>query len=122
MEVKLSHMQVQLNMKLLALKCLLINHKKEGTLFFKEDVTNLQRTQLFQIYFFQKPGPNTFINAFPIPIKEFQFYKNNSDHYFYMKSFFEKYYGIIENDLTFFEQYDIRRPFVGRRFIWYHFV
>ncbi|PLT28199.1 hypothetical protein [Peribacillus deserti] len=122
MEIKLSQMQVSLDMELLQLKRLLIAHKKEGTVFFEEEATHLNRMQYFHLYFYLRPGTKTSINAFPIPIKDFQMYKSRKDQYSFMRFYFENYYQVNEIDLTHFEHYDFKRPYVGRRFIWYYKV
>lgn len=121
LDTKLSNLQSSLKMELLPLKRLLIYQKKEGNIFFQGEVTALKRKQLFHLYFYLRPGAKTLINAFPIPIKEFQMYKNSFEQFSFMRLYFEKYYGAFNTDLTHFEQYDIKRPFVGRRFIWYYF-
>ncbi|MCP1495149.1 hypothetical protein J2Y73_005180 [Peribacillus frigoritolerans] len=121
METKLSNMQLLLNMELLTLKRLLIQNKKDGFIFFKEEVADLQLMQLFHLYFYLRPGTKSLINAFPIPIKDFQFYKNTIDQFSFMRFYYEQYYGVFDTDLTIFEQYDVTRPYVGRKFIWYFF-
>jgi hypothetical protein len=123
MKVMLSEIQKNLNNRnlnnTLDMKAFLTQHKKEGTLFFKESISDLEDDSLFELYFYLMPNTKSTINAFPIPIQDFQFYKDKKNHFEFMWRYFENYYFIKVESLEYFEQYDYKHPYVGTKYLWY---
>jgi len=110
--------QTLLNPTILDSKKYLQSLKKRGVIFIRENIYMLKVSDVINLYYFLVPSHRSQVDAFPIPIRQFQFYKAETDQYVFMRNFFESYYSISINDLNFFSQYDYKRPFVGTEYIW----
>ncbi|NRF89867.1 hypothetical protein HQN89_02280 [Paenibacillus frigoriresistens] len=120
MEITLRQIKQDYPMKnILVLKSYLQAQKKKGTLFIKETISELQESTIFNLYFYKIASPNSKIDAFPVPILDFQIYKNKIDQYNFMKYYFEKYYPLTVRINEFFELYNTKHPFVGTDYIWF---
>jgi len=91
--------------------------KKEGSLFYQENIECLGEDSEFEIYYYLSPYPTTLNNAFPIPIEQFQFFNNHSDEWDFLHQHYQKYYRKIVSDLREFSKYDYKRPYVGRKYV-----
>lgn len=120
MEVTVKEVSKCLNLSVLATKEYLIKKRKEGVIFFKDDISSLTIDRSFQLYYYMMPSKKTLIDAFPIPTKAFRIYKNKRESFVFMYQFFKQYYQVSHGDLSFFEQYNLDSPYVGIKYIWFY--
>ncbi|QST02897.1 hypothetical protein IMZ31_20325 (plasmid) [Pontibacillus sp. ALD_SL1] len=108
--------------RLLQLKRELLEYKRQGKLFFTENLLHLPENQPFQLYYYQIPNHATEVNAFPVPINQFKhFHTLTHSHlhsYKYLKEFYESYYDDAFDQHA-FNEYDLR-PYIGDQYVWYY--
>jgi hypothetical protein len=108
------------DMSTLEVKHFLHSAKKEGTFFFTESVAELTETKKFEIYYCLFPTLKNTENAFPVPIRFFYLSKTKDEQLEFMNQYFKCYYSSKKNDLSFFNNYQIDCPFIGKSYVWYY--
>lgn len=74
---------------ILEIKKKLQGYKKEGIIFFTEDIFSLQEDEPFQLYFSYKSSSKSLKNCFPIPLNDYlQTRKENRN----LEALYEFYY------------------------------
>jgi hypothetical protein len=107
------------DLSILETKKILNVMKKEGVLFFQENLSNQKELSRFELYYCLFPSKTNTQNAFPIPIKYFCFHKHEIDSLYFMQNYYNNYYSTNIKELSFFKEYDSKRPFVGKNYLWY---
>jgi hypothetical protein len=103
---------------LLELKRLLLLYRKEGQLFFHENVSQLDIYDEFDLYYVHTPSVVATINAFPVPIDMYRTIQDERERTKTLQTCFADYYRM---DLT-TEEYELYRqtkPFLGQQYIWF---
>ncbi|OJE31676.1 hypothetical protein BAQ47_03240 [Bacillus tropicus] len=98
------------------LKRFLYQSKKSGILFFEPSVFEINNQIEFDLYFVDQASSKSTINAFPIPVQEYRMIDNHMERYYYLKSYFDKYY----NDVADFSygQFKLYSVYWGTSYIW----
>jgi hypothetical protein len=99
------------------LKVFLQGHKKKGTIFIRENISAFEPDEKFEFYYFLMPSRVSTIDAFPIPISDFEFKEDIDQQCDLYKFHFEKYYRTIKFKRAVFQQYSAI-PYVGTDHIW----
>ncbi|RFU71449.1 hypothetical protein D0469_01720 [Peribacillus saganii] len=86
MLIKLDENQV------LKLKGNLNKYKKEGTLFFKGDIHEIDWEKPLEIYYFLSPGNIKYRNAFPVPSSHYWKIMNHVNPWLLLSSYYQTYY------------------------------
>lgn len=81
---------------LLGLKRYLREVKKEGIVFYKEDIFLLKDDEEFELYFYEMPSSKTEKNAFPIPINDY-FQKIKKGQMHLLNDYYFDYYKETTN-------------------------
>ncbi|WP_165770729.1 hypothetical protein [Bacillus cereus] len=98
------------------LKRFLYQSKKSGILFFEPSVFEMNNQIEFDLYFVDQVSSKSTINAFPIPVQEYCMIENSVERYYYLKTYFDKYYN---DDATFsYGQFKLYSVFWGTKYIW----
>lgn len=103
---------------ILKLKIALIRFKKKGTLFFKEDISELDFDKPFEFYFSIPKGSIPYQNAFPIPASYYRVWmKRNSCQFHVLLPYYQSYYETDKKpDEDYFQSLSL---FKGERFVWF---
>jgi hypothetical protein len=107
------------NKSVLELKKTLLSHRSMGMIFFLDNLSNLDLTDSFDMYFCYTPSQYSNVNAFPIPADQFRFPRNEEGQYALLSAFYFEYYH-IKLSRTEFTQYKKNKPYKGKDYIWYH--
>lgn len=105
--------------ELLTTKKELLRYKQQGRLFFDCNIARLNWEDEFDIYFHMLSNKESEINAFPVPLNQFQLHTNQQIQSHYLKEYFERYYEGNRWKDEWFRQYNEQKPFVGEKFVWY---
>lgn len=103
---------------LLQVKSELFSAKKEGTLFFINDVSTLTEKEDINIYFSKCSGPDSDRDAFPIPKENFILPKGEEARYSLFKKHYETYYPNSEMDYNLFLSFNTK-PFQAKQCLWF---
>ncbi|HBZ80248.1 MULTISPECIES: hypothetical protein [Brevibacillus] len=101
---------------LIQIKTFLHKEKQKGTIFFRDNIFELTEQTAFNLYYCVHPGCSC-IDAFPIPIKDFQYFKRKADEKRFLKNYFERYYQQSLPSRT-INQYEFHSPYVGSEYVW----
>ncbi|WML45409.1 hypothetical protein [Neobacillus sp. PS3-40] len=106
------------NMK--KLKKILYQGKQTGIIFYQESVFKLDLNMPFSLYYFQQPGMESTVNAFPISVGDFTIFKKKEDQLHFLMKYFEVYYRCNLSDENFLLKYELNNPFIGYRYLWFY--
>jgi hypothetical protein len=104
---------------ILEMKLFLIQSKKQGLIFFKEDITTLSMEDTFEIYFSNIPDKNSNKSAFPVPKGLFHLPNDKKQKSAMMDHFFSVYYQDGSSHLDLFNQNDFQIHF-GHDYVWFY--
>ncbi|PGK51385.1 hypothetical protein CN918_26705 [Priestia megaterium] len=97
----------------------LLQFKKRGLVFFKEEVAELQLEEKFHLYYYLSANGKSEKDAFPVPKNSFlQATKSNDERFEEMKAHFESYYLNDELDKEGFDEFDLKNPYIGEDYVW----
>lgn len=99
-------------------KHLLLQFKKRGHVFFKEELAELQLEETFHLYYYLSANGKSEKNAFPVPKQSFLQAKSNDERFEEMKTHFESYYLNDELDKEGFDEFDLKNPYIGEDYVW----
>jgi len=122
MEITLaSYMEAQNTTNILKIKQNLLQMKKRGVLFFKEDISTMDSQTSFHVYYHLLPNEKTECSAFPIPKQAFVLQSDRLDDkktFEAAKRYFEDYYINEVLDKKGFDEFDLKNPFIGEDYVW----
>lgn len=101
-------------------KLLLYIAKKQGVVFYKENIFSLQQADDFDLYFVGCPSFRTKVNAFPISVSEYQMFDTRDEYLGFLQRCYERYYRKERGNKKILLGYDLANPFVGREYIWFY--
>lgn len=97
----------------------LFKAKKEGTIFFKQDISSLTEKEEINLYYSECSSElETDRNAFPIPNENFVLPTCNEEKYSLYKTYYESYYPDAKMDHSLFETFS-SKPFKAKKCVWF---
>ena len=100
-------------------KTALFKAKKEGSLFFPNDVSSLTEQEDIDIYYSEFPGMDANRNAFPVPAENFFLPSCEQERYDFVKPYYESYYAGEELDQDTFMSFNTK-PFKAKQQVWFY--
>jgi len=107
------------SLSFMEMKVALMNDKKRGLLFFKEDLSTLLPDQPFHLLYFWLPGKTSSHLAFPVPLSEFLSFHHEKKKDDLVKPYYELFFETTISDELFQHTYDLSHPFIGSEYVWY---
>ena len=102
---------------ILSLKGKLQRYKKEGVLFFKETIHDMDWYKPMEIYYAFSPGTIQYRNAFPIPSSHYWRLVNHQNPYQILHSYYRDYYNTKKIPKKWAGNLYIYK---GERYIWFY--
>lgn len=103
-------------------KATLQRAKKEGILFFREDVSSLTEKETMNLYHMDLcPNENVVDEnkAFPVPLKDFFMPRGDEERFQYFKKYFESYYPTKTLTYDAYKTFN-KTPYIAKKCVWFY--
>ena len=97
----------------------LFNAKKEGVLFFTNDISSISEKEDINIYYSEYAGQDDDRNAFPILADKFLVPRDENERFTLFKKHYETYYPDSEMDRDLFLAFD-QKPYKAKQCLWFY--
>jgi len=105
------------NRSLLEIKLRLQNLKKNGVMFYRENIVLLLENQAFAMWYALDNGEQKLTSAVPVHKSAYRVLRDKQAHQAYVKHHFEQYYGQTPTES---EILQFTGKYISKDFVWYY--